>query len=96
MTKTRHAYLVVLSAIGAFGVIAWLGTAWAVKEGNRWARPAATLMFVLGTSVGQTGLLTKDTSGETGLPPALGWAAIAPCLAGLLAVASLWRRPRPA
>ncbi|WP_370656836.1 alpha/beta hydrolase fold domain-containing protein [Streptomyces sp. NBS 14/10] len=89
-------YLVVLSAIGAFGVVAWLATAWAVKAGNRWARPAAAVMFVLGTSVGLTGLLTKDTPGETGLPPALGWAGIAPCLAGLLAVALLWRRPRPA
>ncbi|NUS83601.1 MAG: hypothetical protein HOY75_12855 [Streptomyces sp.] len=85
-----------MSAIGAFGVVAWLATAWAVKAGNRWARPAAAVMFVLGTSVGLTGLLTKDTPGETGLPPALGWAGIAPCLAGLLAVALLWRRPRPA
>jgi ABC-type dipeptide/oligopeptide/nickel transport system permease component len=88
-------YLVVLSAIGTFGVVAWLGTAWAVKAGKRWAHPAAAVMFVLGTSVGLTGLLTKDTSGETGLPPALGWAGIAPCLAGLLAVGLLWRRPRP-
>lgn len=87
-------YLVLLSVIGALGVLAWLGTAWAVKAGKRWARPAATVMFVLGTSVGLTGLLTEDTSGETGLPPALGWAGLAPCLAGLLAVALLWRRPR--
>ncbi|GAA4632060.1 hypothetical protein GCM10023196_063940 [Actinoallomurus vinaceus] len=88
-------YLILLSVIGAFGVIAWLWTAWAVKAGKRWARPAATVMLVLGTSVALTGLLTKDTSGETGLPPALGWAGMAPCLAGLLAVALLWRRPRP-
>ncbi|MEU5101519.1 hypothetical protein AB0H07_04390 [Streptomyces sp. NPDC021354] len=88
-------YLVLLSVIGALGVLAWLGTAWAVKAGKRWARPAATVMFVLGTSVGLTGLLTEDTSGETGLPPVLGWAGLAPCLAGLLAVALLWRRPRP-
>ncbi|MEV0405121.1 hypothetical protein [Actinoallomurus sp. NPDC050550] len=89
------AYLVLLSVIGGFGVIAWLWTTWAVRAGKRWARPAAMVMFVLGTSVGLTGLLTKDTSGDTGLPPALGWAGMAPCLAGLLAVALLWRRPRP-
>ncbi|MFC6929047.1 hypothetical protein ACFQHO_00865 [Actinomadura yumaensis] len=87
-------YLVLLSVIGALGVIAWLWTTWAVKAGKRWARPAVTVMFVLGASIGLTGLLTKDTSGQTGLPPALGWAGMAPCLAALLAVVFLWRRPR--
>ncbi|GGM17928.1 hypothetical protein GCM10010129_72660 [Streptomyces fumigatiscleroticus] len=88
-------YLVVLSAIGALGVLAWLVTAWAVRAGKRWARPAVTAMFVLGTGVGLTGLLTTDTSGETGLPPALGWAGMIPCLAGGVAVTLLWRSPRP-
>ncbi|MGW5360121.1 hypothetical protein [Actinopolymorpha pittospori] len=87
-------YLVVLSVIGALGVLDWLATAWAVKAGKPWARPTATVMFVLGSSVGLTGLLTTDTSGETGIPPALGWAGMIPCLAGLMAVALLWRRPR--
>lgn len=87
-------YLAVLSVIGALGVLAWLATAWTVKAGKRWARPAATVMFILGTSVGLTGLLTKDTSGVTGLPPALGWAGMIPTLAGVVAVALLWRRPR--
>lgn len=87
-------YLVLLSAVGALGVLARLGTAWAVRTGKRWARPAATAMFALGMCFGLTGLLTKDTSGATGLPPVLGWAGMAPCLAGLLAIALLWRRPR--
>ncbi|MFD4688823.1 hypothetical protein [Streptomyces sp. NPDC058463] len=86
-------YLVLLTVIGALGVIAWLWTAWAVKAGKRWARSAATVMFVLCAGVGLTGLLTMDTSGETGLPPALGWAGMAPCLAALLAVTFLRRRP---
>ncbi|WP_460342445.1 hypothetical protein [Actinoallomurus acanthiterrae] len=78
-TQTRvdsavTAYLVLLSVVGALGVIAWLWTTWAVKAGKRWARPTATVMFVLGTSVGLAGLLIKDTSGDTGLSPALGWA----------------------
>ncbi|MFI6519761.1 hypothetical protein ACIBF1_29665 [Spirillospora sp. NPDC050679] len=88
-------YLILLSAIGALGAAAWLGTIWAVKAGRRWARPAATAMFVLGTSVGLTGLLTKDTSGDTGLPPEVGWTGMAPCAAGLLAVTLLWTRLRP-
>ncbi|MFJ5901026.1 hypothetical protein ACIQFZ_37805 [Streptomyces sp. NPDC093064] len=87
-------YLVLLSVIGALGVLAWLWTIWAVRAGKRWARPAATVMFVLGASVGLTMLLAKDTSGDTGLPPTLGWVGMAPCLAGLLAVALLWKRQR--
>ncbi|WP_174867533.1 hypothetical protein [Nocardia arthritidis] len=87
-------YLLLLSVIGALGVVAWLGTMWAVKKDKRWARPAATGMFVLGASVGLTTLLTKDTSGDTGLPAALGWVGMAPSLAGLVAVALLWRGPR--
>ncbi|GAA2434112.1 hypothetical protein GCM10010433_38510 [Streptomyces pulveraceus] len=87
-------YLVLLSVVGALGVLAWLWTTWAVRAGKRWARPAVTVMSVLGAGVGLTGLLTKDTSGATGLPPALGWAGMAPGLAALLAVALLWSRPR--
>lgn len=88
-------YLVVLSVIGALGVLAWLTAAWAVKAGKRWARPVATVMFVLGAIAALAGLLTKDTSGATGLPPELGWAGMTPCLAGVFVVTSLWRRRRP-
>jgi hypothetical protein len=49
-------------------------------------------MFVLGTGIAVIDLLVKDTSGDTGLPPLLGWAGMLPCLAGLLAVTLLWRR----
>ncbi|RMI38706.1 hypothetical protein EBN88_16420 [Streptomyces triticirhizae] len=87
--------MVVSSVIGALGVLAWLTAAWAVRAGKRWARPVATAMFVLGASAGLAGLLTRDTSGATGLPPELGWAGMTPCLAGVLAVISLWRRRRP-
>ncbi|WP_237536899.1 hypothetical protein [Streptomyces sp. SID5785] len=87
-------YLVVLTAVGVLGAFAWLATGWAVRAGRRGARPAATLLFGLGVTVGLAGLLTRDTSGMTGLPPALGWAGMAPCVAGLVAVVLLWRRPR--
>ncbi|OPC76589.1 hypothetical protein B4N89_46730 [Embleya scabrispora] len=82
-----------LSVVGALGVLAWLWTIRAVKA-RRWARTGSIVMFALGIGAGLTGLLTRDTSGATGLPSALGWAGMAPCLAGLAAVALLWRRPR--
>jgi ABC-type dipeptide/oligopeptide/nickel transport system permease component len=85
-------YLVYLSVVGAFGVAGWLGTIWAVKAGKRWVRECATAMFVFATSVALFDLLIKDTSGDTGLPPLLGWVGMLPCLAGLLAVAFLWRK----
>ncbi|WP_254405227.1 hypothetical protein [Streptomyces sp. AC627_RSS907] len=88
--------LVLLTITGALGALAWLGATWAVKAGKRWARPVSTMLFVLGAGLALTGLLTEDTSGSTGLPPALGWAGVAPCLAGALAIALLWRQPRPA
>ena len=64
----------------------------ALKAGKRWARGAATVMFALGTGIALIDLLVRDTSGDTGLPPLLGWAGMLPCLAGLLAVMLLWRR----
>jgi hypothetical protein len=85
-------YLVLLSIVGALGIFAWVWTIWAVKVGKRWARGTATAMFALGTGVALTGLLVKDTSGDTGLPPLLGWVGMLPCLAGLLAVILLRRR----
>jgi predicted permease len=84
-------YLVYLSIIGVLGVVGWLWTVRAIKTGKRWARGAATALFALGTSIALTDLLIKDTSGDTGLPPLLGWVGILPCLAGLLAVILLWR-----
>ena len=49
-------------------------------------------MFCLGTAAALTALLVKDTSGDTGLPPLLGWIGTLPCLAGLVALTMLWRR----
>jgi hypothetical protein len=85
-------YLVYLSIIGALSVISWLWTIRTVNAGKRWARSAATAMFALGTGIALFDLLVKDTSGDTGLPPLLGWIGMLPCLAGLLAVTQLWRR----
>ncbi|MPV37470.1 hypothetical protein GB881_10530 [Georgenia subflava] len=87
-------YVIYLSVLGALGVAGWLGSIWAARTGRRWARWAAAGMFTLGTSVALFNLLVRDTSGDTGLPPLLGWAGMLPCVAGLVAVVLLWRRPR--
>lgn len=85
-------YLVYLSIVGVLGVAAWSWTIHAVKADRRWARGVATAMFAVGTSVALTDLLIKDTSGDTGLPPLLGWIGTLPCLPGLIVVAMLWRK----
>lgn len=85
-------YLLYLSIMGLLGTACWLGTMWAVRAGKRWARGVATTIFVAATMVALTDLLVRDTSGDTGLPPLVGWAGVLPCLAGLVAVALLWRR----
>lgn len=85
-------WLAILTTVGALGVVSWIWTMWAVKAGKGWARWAATVMFILGTLVALTALLVKDTSGDSGLAPLLGWIGILPCLAGLGTVTLLWRR----
>jgi hypothetical protein len=85
-------YLIYLTVVGALGIVAWLGMIWAVKARKRRARGAATATFVLATSIAAFDLFVRDTSGDTGLPPLLGWIGMLPCLAGLLAVALLWRK----
>lgn len=51
-------------------------------------------MFALGALVALIGLLIRDTSGDTGLAPLLGWIGMLPSVAGLAAVTILWRAPR--
>jgi hypothetical protein len=89
-----NAWLVILSLVGALGIAGWGSTIWAVKAGRRWATWAATAMFALGTSVALSALLVKDTSGDTGLAPLLGWIGVLPCVAGVVAVAKLWTPSR--
>lgn len=88
-------YLIYLSVVGALGIICWFWAIWGVRTGKRWARGAATLVLALGVGVALFNLLVTDTSGDTGLPPLLGWVGMLPCLAGLLAVTLLWRGSRP-
>ncbi|WP_433353312.1 hypothetical protein ACQP25_08275 [Microtetraspora malaysiensis] len=88
-------WLVCLSVVGALGIICWFFAIWAVRAGKRWGRSVATLVFALGVSIALFTLLVRDNSGDTGLPPLLGWVEMVPSLAGLLAVVLLWRGSRP-
>jgi len=85
-------WLIILTIVGALGVVGWVFNIWIVATNRRWAAWFATATFALGTSVALTDLLVKDTSGDTGLAPLMGWIGMLPCLAGLAAVALLWRR----
>ncbi|WP_432972006.1 hypothetical protein [Dactylosporangium sp. CA-233914] len=85
-------YLVYLSVLGALGIVCWFWTIRAVRTSKRWTRGVATLLLALGVSIALFNLLVRDTSGDTGLPPLLGWVGMLPCLAGLLAVTLLWKR----
>lgn len=85
-------YLVLASVVGGLGALCWLATIWAVRTGRGWASWTATGLLVLGAVLAATGMFTRDTSGDTGLPLPLGSLWALPCLAGLVAVVLLWRR----
>ncbi len=84
-------YIIYLSVVGALGLIAWLSSIRAVNQDKRWIRPAATLIFILATSLSLTDLLIRDTSGDTGLPALLGWIGMLPSLPGLVTLNLLWK-----
>ncbi|MFI5490050.1 MULTISPECIES: hypothetical protein [Micromonospora] len=84
-------YLGYLSGLGVLGIACWLWTIRAVRAGRWWARGATVVMLALGVLIALFNLLVRDTSGDTGLPPLLGWVGVLPSLAGLVAVALLWR-----
>lgn len=87
-------YLTYLTVVGALGALGWLASIWAASRGQRWVRWMAPVLFVLGTGIALFNLLIHDTSGDTGLPPLLGWLGILPCVVGLVAVVQVWRRRR--
>lgn len=85
------AYQVILALIGGLGVLSWLFAIWAAKR-KSWSHWLAAGLFGTGTIIALCLLLTKDTSGELGVAPLLGWLDMLPCLAGLVAVVLLWRK----
>ncbi|TYQ01508.1 UNVERIFIED_ORG: EmrB/QacA subfamily drug resistance transporter [Gordonia westfalica J30] len=86
------AYLVVLGTIGGLGLLGWLVSARAVRRGRTYARWLSAGLFAAALLVAVTLIFIKDTSGEVGLAPAVGWLQVLPCIAGLVAVLTIWRR----
>jgi hypothetical protein len=86
------AYTMILSTVGALGLLGWLGTAWLVRKGKGWARWPASGLFVIATGFAIATLTVQDINGQVGLAPLLGWLQLIPCTAGLAAVVLLWRR----
>jgi hypothetical protein len=85
------AVLAYLLTIGALGVVAWLWMLWAVRRRRPWARPAATVLFLLASGLALVNLTVQEY-GQTILPIRVGLVGLLPCLAGLVAVVLLWRR----
>ena len=82
-----------LFTLGALGILAWLWMAWAVSRRKPWARPVATVLFVLASGLAVANLTVTEYD-QTILPSQIGLAGLLPCLAGLAAVVLLWRPQR--
>lgn len=93
--ESQSVLVTYLLAVGVLGVASWLLLARAIKRRKGWARPAATVVFVLASGIAGTNLLMQEYE-KTILPTQLGIAGVLPCLAGLVAVVLLWlREPAP-
>lgn len=68
------AYLV---TIGALGIVAWLWMVWAVRRHKRWARAAATVLFVLASGLAWSASPSRSTARRF-CPPTLGLLACFP------------------
>lgn len=88
------AYLVILAAVGALGIVGWLAVIWAESAGKSWTRWMAVGIFTVALCLVVTGLTVTDTSGDVGLAPAIGWTQVLPCVPGLLAIMLLWKPRR--
>jgi hypothetical protein len=84
-------YLVYLSVLGVLGAIGWVVGLWARRTRPALAPWLVSGLFVLGTGVAMFNLTVRDTSGETGLAPMIGWVGMLPSLAGVAAVVLVWR-----
>ncbi|MGW2223091.1 hypothetical protein ACWCSD_49535 [Nonomuraea sp. NPDC001684] len=87
-------YTVILSVVGALGLAGWLVTVRAAGAGRGWARWLGAGLFVVASCVALAGLTVRDSNGEVGLAPLLGWLQVLPLVPGLVAVVLLWRRAR--
>jgi hypothetical protein len=87
--RATDIYLAYLTGLNLLAVGCWLAVMWAVVKDKGWAFRAAVLIFFAAVAINTFNLLVKDTSGDTGLPRALGWLGLLPCLPGLISLAVL-------
>ncbi|THV30012.1 hypothetical protein [Glycomyces paridis] len=92
--QDRDAIAIYLAAVGALGLLCWLGAIWAVAAERRWARGTVTALFALGTLLALTSMTLGGEQYDTIVPPIYGALGLLPCLAGLAAVVLVWRRAR--
>jgi hypothetical protein len=85
----------ILYVTGVIGILLWLATIWGVRRQNRGARVIAGIVFVLATSFAVFVLLVSE-HGTRIFPTLWGLAGLLPCIAGLVAVTSLWTPGRVA
>lgn len=79
----------ILYVTGAVGIVLWLATIWGVSRQNRGARVMAGIILVIATSLAVFVLLVSE-HGTRIFPTLWGLAGLLPCMAGLVAVTSLW------
>ncbi len=86
-------YVAILLTVAALGAVGWVSTIWAARTHRPWARWLASAYLAIAFVIALAGLTTVDTSGHVGLAPMMGWLLLAPCAAGVVAVAILWWQP---
>lgn len=91
VNSATTAYLIYLTVVGALGVAGWLSTIRITKRWGRGAPIVTTVMFLLGSGVALTNLFVNESSGERALPASLGVVGVVPAVAGLVAVALVWK-----
>ncbi|WP_157254581.1 hypothetical protein [Nonomuraea typhae] len=88
----RNAIALFLGITGVLGIICWLVTIRAVRKGRRWARIGSTAALGLAVLMSLVTLTLGGAPYDVVVPPTFGVLTLLPCLAGLVAVVSLWRQ----
>lgn len=92
VAKDRNAITIYLVAVGLLGLVGWVWSIVAVARGSRRLRAICTTLFVVGATVQLIGLSVGGEAYTTIVPPLHGVIGFLPSLAGLVAVAGVWRR----
>jgi len=93
-TQVQEAVLTwqsVLALLAGLGALGWVWTLWSLRRPRRWAPFSATALLAVALVLAVALLSTPDTSGQVGLAPAVGWAWLVPCMAGVAVTIASWR-----